>query len=324
MNYNFLLLACSAQTFLCLKVQHQTSVSTDKPKVVYASFTSSVQKYLDVLEAQVATWGAKPLAEGRYFCVGDRDFVRSPPEDFLAVDCGADMPDLPCKMGYIFVEANHRNADWLVVTQSDMYINTSVYEDLLASYDHTAPIALGPSFGCGCGGYRAGCDEVISGGGFCGGGVYALSGEAVRQIIADDEDGIVEKMKTYVAGFIPEDMANSCAMWQAGVRMYRFIEAASKFLGVFEGNMSQLRDEIDRREGIYSMHPVNPMMLKWFQASEDADDTERLRIELEMDCTNCQKEAWDQGTQSMMQMKTTRVLDDTAPEGTELHTCLPA
>jgi len=306
-----------------LTITHHEKQEAFFPKIIYASFTASEPKYLDQVDAQVETWAAKPFRENRYFCVGDEAMDKKPASHYLKTDCGLSMDSLGCKMGYLMVEGAKRGADWLVVTQTDMYINTTMYEPLLTQFDHTQEIAMGPSFGCGCGGYRSGCDEVTQHGGYCGSGVYAISGASIRKMTEKPGWGhFINEMKGYTADGIPEDMVNSCAMHKSGVHMYRFNATYSSRFTSVTGDLKEMRRR-HIEEGMYAAHPVTPKMMRWYQALVDGDKKSQNAIERDIGkggyCKECARES-EQTLVTTKSRKDLLALDD--PEGLETNVCV--
>lgn len=252
---------------LALHAELQATNRGAAPKVVYGAFGSSLPKYLDQLDTQIRTWASRPAKEGRFFFIGDQDLHKwkEPSDDFQSVECSSDMNDVSCKMGYLMVEALKRDADWVVVTQTDMYINTTLYERMLAKQDHTIPTSIGGSFGCGVGGVRSGCKEVSECGGYCGSAIYAISKPALQQMIKGDGTDFIEKMKAFTADNTPEDMSNSCALRQAGVPLNLLPHDEDCIFQQASGDLAEMR-HWTTSSGLCMMHMATPKIMLWLEA----------------------------------------------------------
>jgi len=120
-------------------------------KVVYGIFTSAIPKYHNALLAQMETWAARPVAQGRYVAVGGNNYPNEwAGKNVLRSECGDDMRSISCKEATLLAEGAARGADWLFVTGEDNYVHTDHIEKFLSDKDPNTAITYGV-LGCGKG-----------------------------------------------------------------------------------------------------------------------------------------------------------------------------
>mmetsp|Transcript_38135 Transcript_38135/g.121510 ORF Transcript_38135/g.121510 Transcript_38135/m.121510 type:complete len:254 (-) Transcript_38135:560-1321(-) len=134
------------------------------PFVLYGVMTSNAEKYQAKLKAQLDTWAAVPVWEGRFFAVtGQGNNTLQVADGILAPrKCWDDYGGVTCKEEEVLETGYDRGAEWLVVLGEDHYVDVPALESYLASRGNsTEPLALG-IVGCGKESKDGGCYREVT------------------------------------------------------------------------------------------------------------------------------------------------------------------
>lgn len=179
--------------------------------VLFAVFLSAQQKYEHWLEAQLDTWASVPYWEGRFVAVGDEHLRREPCVNFIRTNCSSRLQDYACKMSYIFLVADARGADWVVISQTDHYMLAPKWQQTVGQLTLETPYAFTLAFGCGVNVTTwRGCPAVQKFGGMCGASPHAMNKPAIQRIVAKGEMSLHREFKSYPP--CPEDLAMTCVL----------------------------------------------------------------------------------------------------------------
>jgi hypothetical protein len=171
-------------------------------QVLYGIESCNGSHNVDMVDAQLKTWGKDLPRENLIIVGGPRNDVAAGVEAEDAFTCGDQLEDLACKEGLLLWRAIARmervSAKWLVVGQDDKYIWRKALDRALLEYDADEPQVLA-SFGCGKAwnyseGSKGGavappptwtetqftCEAVYRSGGICGGPTFMVSRGALR------------------------------------------------------------------------------------------------------------------------------------------------
>lgn len=175
--------------------------------------------YDTLLPSILATW-ASPLESSSLLIVGDVDQSVNSTSVVAATGCPNDhQVGLTCKTAHSLALAADKigSHSWVFVVDDDVYVDTSNLENELSKHDPSKLIALGIP-GCG----TPHCND--NGGGFCGGGGYAVSRAALSELVdkptaVDFHDEMLEFMhEEYLAPETPwDDITTTCLMKQRGI-----------------------------------------------------------------------------------------------------------
>mmetsp|Transcript_11997 Transcript_11997/g.32140 ORF Transcript_11997/g.32140 Transcript_11997/m.32140 type:complete len:340 (-) Transcript_11997:6-1025(-) len=239
--------------------------------VVYAIFTSAIEKYHDSLLAELDTWAEVPAKQGRFVAVGGSNYPDEwQTKNVLRSECGDSMQSISCKEATLLAEGAARGADWLYVIGEDNYVHTKRIEEFLSDKDPDSVIAYG-TVGCGKGIYCTDDDGFTEEGGFCGGGGYIISRGALQRLLAN---GAPELHEIYDATPWPNDMTTSCQLRRHGVRL----ETAEDMLGWPVFGIAEY--ERIARSGFLSAHYLRPDVMRWFHAEvEGAAESVKKQLE---------------------------------------------
>jgi len=93
--------------------------------IVYAVFTSSIEKHHKNLVSQLKTWAAGPHDEGRFVAMGAKDYPKDWQEKgtILSSDCADTRDALACKEAWLLAEGAARDVAWLVIIGEDNWVN---------------------------------------------------------------------------------------------------------------------------------------------------------------------------------------------------------
>ncbi|CAK0865504.1 unnamed protein product [Prorocentrum cordatum] len=239
-------------------------------RIVYGVLTSSLAKYHEKLEAQLATWAARPAGEGRFAAVGSNDL----PEEWqvdgvvLKSNCGDGMDQISCKEGAVVKETAARGAAWAVILGDDNYVDTGKVEAFLGSKDPEELVAYGV---VGCGKGTPYCQDVPdfqARGGFCGGGGYFLS-KAALQALAGERSFYHDRMSW------PGDMTTSCLLYKHGVRIENVQHGM--YANPFDSE-AKLDDTV--RSGFWTLHYLQPSQMRWVHGiASNASEAETAELE---------------------------------------------
>ena len=144
---------------------------------------SHSKNYGTKVVATLDTWAKDVNNSGTdsLLMVGDK--ASENPPILPAKGCGNDhWQQLTCKTGVALQLAHEQlglgNFSWIFVIDDDVYLHVANVHRVLSNFDPSKIIAVGI---VGCGGH------LLPGGGFCGGGGYALSRPAMEKIMAQGE-----------------------------------------------------------------------------------------------------------------------------------------
>ena len=159
-----------------------TTTTTYKFGVLYV-LRSHSKNYGTKVVATLDTWAKDVNNSGTdsLLMVGDK--ASENPPILPAKGCGNDhWQQLTCKTGVALQLAHEQlglgNFSWIFVIDDDVYLHVANVHRVLSNFDPSKIIAVGI---VGCGGH------LLPGGGFCGGGGYALSRPAMEKIMAQGE-----------------------------------------------------------------------------------------------------------------------------------------
>eukprot|EP00929_Paragymnodinium_shiwhaense_P002698 TRINITY_DN10299_c1_g1_i3.p1 TRINITY_DN10299_c1_g1~~TRINITY_DN10299_c1_g1_i3.p1 ORF type:complete len:314 (+),score=69.59 TRINITY_DN10299_c1_g1_i3:146-1087(+) len=174
-------------------------------QVVYAIFTSSVEKYHENLLAEMDTWAAQPHREGRFVAMGGASYPDAWKEEgvIMSTPCCDAVNCLACKEVHLLLAAAERKAKWVVLLGEDNWVNTEGLERALAAYNTSTPMAVGV-VGCGKG-LRQYCRPVVEEGGFCGGCGYAPRRRRLRGARERVYSGAVAQRRHHQLRFAQEE-----------------------------------------------------------------------------------------------------------------------
>eukprot|EP00928_Gymnodinium_smaydae_P047126 TRINITY_DN31433_c0_g1_i1.p1 TRINITY_DN31433_c0_g1~~TRINITY_DN31433_c0_g1_i1.p1 ORF type:complete len:353 (+),score=25.97 TRINITY_DN31433_c0_g1_i1:90-1148(+) len=194
-------------------------------KVIFGLFTSPKPYYSKQLDAVLSTWAEDVASPHELLIVGvNRSRAQSNIHYFLAPECidGSPGPGISCKEATLLSTAYLRGADWVVIGGTDNYVFVDQFVKRLSKENASVPQIFG-IFGCGnnppgkcC------CKDHLTG--LCGGGGYAISNAALRNMIGDQAQAaagsyVKEAMRvsdTESMGW--SDQVTSCIARRHGVR----------------------------------------------------------------------------------------------------------
>merc|ERR1712113_173872 len=120
-------------------------------QVLYGIESCSGKYYVEMVDAQLNTWGKEVPRENIIIVGGPRDDAAVGIEEGNAFKCGDRQTDLACKEGLMLWRAVDRmdrvGANWLVVSQDDKYLWRKALDKVLREFDANKPQVLAP-FGC--------------------------------------------------------------------------------------------------------------------------------------------------------------------------------
>jgi len=143
------------------------------------------------------------------------------PKIYAAKECASDhWEGLICKTGHAFALAAKMmdHHDWVMFLDDDVYVNTSNLEKELQKHNASQLVALGIP-GCG----TPHCQD--KGGGFCGGGGYAISKLALQAFVDKLEPSqFAAEMLHFRQTVWPEaspadDVISTCLMKERGIKV---------------------------------------------------------------------------------------------------------
>jgi len=200
--------------------------SSAKHKFVYGTmFYGKSANDLKLLHTQWNTWLKAPYAENRTFATTDDSFLQSDP-NIIRVKTGQCSQSSLALRAYcamctkradLFVEAAKRNADWLVIHHTDMFIAPKPYEKFVeTNFNPDEPIVMGGSTGCGMNmvEIKDDCPEMVKLGGICGGNHYIFSRAAIANMLSDGPEALAKEYATLAGRQAPppEDIADGCVV----------------------------------------------------------------------------------------------------------------
>jgi len=190
--------------------------------------------------------------------VGDK--ASENPPVLPAKGCGNDhSAQLTCKTGVALQRAHEQlgNFSWIFVVDDDLYLHVANVHRVLSDFDPSKSIALG-IVGCG--------PHLCPGGGFCGGGGYALSRPAVEKIMAQGElafqKDLMEHLAKEKSGQAWDDISVSCLLRRHGIPLLQIKGLYGWVLQGAQRNKSSLNSEY-----IKAIHQTKPLPLTFHYVS---------------------------------------------------------
>mmetsp|Transcript_38133 Transcript_38133/g.121497 ORF Transcript_38133/g.121497 Transcript_38133/m.121497 type:complete len:432 (-) Transcript_38133:63-1358(-) len=235
------------------------------PFVLYGVMTSNAEKYQAKLKAQLDTWAAVPVWEGRFFAVtGQGNNTLQVADGILAPrKCWDDYGGVTCKEEEVLETGYDRGAEWLVVLGEDHYVDVPALESYLASRGtSTKPLALG-IVGCGQGNKNCDfCGEVVDSGGLCGGGGYMLNRATLAAVFADGIASVRSEYADQAGGY--GDITTSCALLKRDIQLEN-IGDHHRLVGWSPLSEKAYR-QLAKTERPMTYHYSTPQVMYWLHA----------------------------------------------------------
>lgn len=236
------------------------------PKVLYAVMTDNANQ--PILQAQIETWAAELVNQGRFFATTGADHERAEKSvaDILhRVSCPDAKSGVVCKEAHILEVGFAKSAEWLVRVDDDSYVDTGLLERALSSLAGEAsqgPVVLGIALGCGKD-IRAFCPKVTMSGGICGGGGYALNRAAISMLQSVGWSQMLQEYTSYYQrGIYYGDIVTSCVLMDRGM------EIRQLYGGAAVNRVTKLKSwqsYVDQRPLTYH-HLETPAIMHWLHA----------------------------------------------------------
>ena len=175
--------------------------------VVFATLVSNLPELRVDLQSWIDEGWTRLLADDkRFFAVGDASFADDPMDNVVPAPMCHDTSKkgLACKVADLFIEAQRRNADWVVFTHMDMWVAPAIWESILSRHSISEPAVLAGSSGCGSGAlFESMCPALQANGGICGGRPWAANRGAFEKLLSNGADALrsnASAMGTFAMG----------------------------------------------------------------------------------------------------------------------------
>jgi hypothetical protein len=253
---------------LTQRVKAQRAFDSDAAGVgvLYAVMTNNKPQYQEKLKAQLDTWAADPLAQGRFVAVTGVSVDHPPPADvpglFLST-CDDAYRGVPCKEERLMEIGASKGAEWLVILGEDNYVDTKALEQRLAYAKSSTPTVLGLV------GERQNtefCPEASEQ--LFGGGGYALNKAALGVLLSKGQDALREEYGSDTG--LQGDLATSCALVRRGVSLTEL----PGLVGVRITAKQSLQALMQKKPFTY--HYMTPGAMRWVHAQVHQRSAEEL------------------------------------------------
>jgi len=239
------------------------------PKVLYAVMTTNSNISQAKVRAQIETWAARPIEQGRYFVT--TGYKAGPvqqlaPDVLHEVSCDDQYGGVPCKEAHMLDVAFNRSAEWVVRLDDDHYADTELIEKTLGSLkpeDRQGPVVLALAYGCGTGSPAAKeyCPELAKVGGICGGGGYALNLAALSRFQSVGWHQMLKEYQALKNKLTYGDMVTSCVMLRRGMKLGHMNGGSAANGAVTIQNWEDIV-----KNKVLTYHHVTADLMRWIHA----------------------------------------------------------